>query len=403
MEVTMPSRRITTIAAAFGLALIACGGSSGGGGGGSKADYALYFSSDLTGTTAGISQPMLSAIRAYIDYTNKHGGVNGHKLTLTALDDAMDPGRVKTNVQQAVNAGALAVLGANSSNGWSPNAPNIQQDQIPTIGLGFTDPQLDPPNNKFLYGLSPSYAQFVQLQMGLIQNTLIKNGSVPAKPKVAFYHYTSTAVTTMVTYQHQFIDQNGWTFTTEQSFPQAPTDVSAQAAAVAATHPDVVVTEVLDSHAPLVLNTLRQKGYTGPIVNFSAASAPATFAALKDPSYYGQVHFLNVTWTDQPGPKEVMDRAKSVGDTDYIDSGFYPFGWANAAAVVAAIKKCGDSCTAAKVNDALNDLGKVDVNGLNPNASYSPDKHRLAGAGIYYHWDSSKSAPEPVGTWINVS
>jgi ABC-type branched-subunit amino acid transport system substrate-binding protein len=173
---------------------------------------------------------------------------------------------------------------------------------------------------------------------------------------------------------------------------------------VAAGKPDVVIAEVLDSHAPLVINTLRQKGYTGPIVNFSAANAPATFSSLKDPTYYGQNHYLNPTWTDQPGVAEVQRRAKDVGATDLLDNGFYGFGWAAAAAVVAGLNKCADPCTSGKMlNDALSNVGTVDVNGLNPFTSYSPTNHRLAHAGIYYHWDAAKGSPQPVGTWTKVA
>jgi branched-chain amino acid transport system substrate-binding protein len=393
------------VGAVVGVVLVACGGGAGGtSGGASKPDYRVYFSSDLTTpNTSSIGQPMLSAVKAGIDYTNKQGGIKGHKIVLTALDDAQDPGKVKVNVQQAIDSKALAVLGANSSNGWSPNAPFIQQNQIPVIGLGFTDPQLAAPNNPFLYGLSPTYANYVVLQFGIIQNELIAKNVVPAKPRIAFYHYTSTAVGTMVNYQKQAIAKNGYTFTTEQTFAQAPTDVSSQAAAIAASKPDVVIAEVLDSNAVLTINALRQKGFAGPVVNFSAASSPATFAALKDPNYYGQVHYLSTDWTDQPGVAEVPRRAKAVGDTDFLGNGYFSFGWAAVSAFLAGVSKCPDPCTAVKLNDTLNNVGKVDTNGLNPYTSYSGGNHQLAGAAAYYRWDSSKNAPEPLGTWIQVN
>jgi branched-chain amino acid transport system substrate-binding protein len=397
----MPRHRTLVIWTLVALVLVACGGSSGGSA--AKSPYVVYFSSDETAGTASIGQGLLSAITGYIDYTNKQGGVKGHQIKLVALDDAMDISHVKVNIQQASAANALAIVGANNSNAWSANATLIQQDQIPTIGLGFTDAQLAT-NNQYLYGLSPAYSDYVKLQVALINDVLIKGGTVPAKPRVAFYHYASTAISTMIAYQHTALTTQGWTFATDQSFAVAPTDVSSQASAVAASKPDVVIAEVLDSHAPLVLNALRQKGYTGPIVNFSAANAPATYAGLKDPTYYGQNHYLNATWTDQPGVAEVQRRAKAVNDTSLMDNGFYPFGWAAAAALVAGLNKCPDPCTSgAMLNTALGNVGKVDVNGLNPNAFYTATDHHLAHAGIYFHWDAAKNAPEPVGTWTQLT
>src|SRR5262249_49806442 len=206
----------------------------------------------------------------------------GHKLNLTSLDDAMDVGKVKINVQQAQAAGALAILGANNSSGWSPNGPFITQTQIASIGLGFTDPQLDP-HTPFLYGLSPSYHQMPNMEFKLLSDTLIKNGQAPAKPKVSFLHYTSAAVATMVTFYKQIIQTNGYTFVTDQSFPLTATDVSSQASAIVQGKTDVVIGNFIDSNAPLAVKALREKGFTGPPANFSGARPPGTFQALTRP------------------------------------------------------------------------------------------------------------------------
>lgn len=387
--------------AVIALAAAACGGSTGPSG--AKTAYRLFYAGDLSGPTSGAGLPMLSGASAYVDYTNKHsGGVRGHRLTLSTLDDGFDPSKAKINIQQVANLGGLAIIGANGSNGWSPNVAYINQTQIPTLGLGFTDPQLDPPNNTFVYGLSPSYQQITDLQFALIKDVLIKNGSLPAKPRVALYHYTSAAITDQSAIQRHLLDQNGWPLTTEQSFAAAPTDVSAQAAAVVASKPDLVLAIVIDSNAPLAVKTLREKGFTGPVVTGVGASAAATFNAIGDANFYAQVHFLPTSATDQPGVSDVVKRAKEMGDTQYMDATYFTYGWAIAAAVTAALDKCADPCSPVKLNNALDHLGKVNTNGLNPDAGFSPTNHRLAEAGLYFHLDKAKNAPEPIGDWTKV-
>jgi branched-chain amino acid transport system substrate-binding protein len=405
--IRMTRTRGNRFAVAFAmLALIiasACGGSgSSGSGGASKAPFALYFVSDLTGTTASIGQPLSVGVKAYIDWTNKEGGVNGHKLSLTTLDDGQDVQKVKLDVQQASTAGALAILGANTSNGWSPNAPFITQTQIPTVGLGFTDPQLDP-NTPYLYGLIPSYLQMSTMDFNFLQDQLITPGTVPAKPKIAFWHYTSTAVSTMVTYYKQIVQAKGFTLTTEQSFAQNVTDVSSQATALAQTKPDAVIANLIDAIAPLTVKALREKGYAGPIINFTGASSTSTFQALKDPLYYSLRAVFSTNDTDQPGISTIVSRAKAVGDTQGMDNNYFNLGWMTGAITVAALKKCGDGCTAAKMNTAYENVGKVDANGLNPDIQYSPTRHRAVTSGIYFHWDSVKGKEVPVGGFMQGS
>jgi branched-chain amino acid transport system substrate-binding protein len=389
------------IAGLVGLAAVllsaACGGSSPSPV--AKGPYALYFVSDLTGTTASIGQPLEVGVRAYIDWTNKQGGASGHHLNLTALDDGQDVLKVKLDVQQASAAGALAILGANTSNGWSPNGPLITSMQIPTVGLGFTDAQLNP-NTPYLYGLIPSYLQMSTMDFNFLANQLIKNGSVSASPKVAFWHYTSTAVSTMITYYKQIIQAKGYTLVADQSFAQNVTDVSSQASAVVQAKPDVVIANLIDSIAPLTVRTLREKGYTGPIINFTGASSPATFAALKDPGYYSLRAVLSTNDTDQPGISTIVSRAKAVGDTQSMDNNYFSLGWLIGAVTVAAINKCGDSCTAVKMNTAYENVGKVDVNGLNPDVEYTPTRHRAVASGAYFQWDSAKGKEILVGGFI---
>jgi ABC-type branched-subunit amino acid transport system substrate-binding protein len=342
---------------------------------------------------------MSSGSKAYIDWANKQGGVDGHKINLTILDDGQDVNKVKVDIQQAATAGALAILGANSSNGWSPNGPLITQNQIPTIGLGFTDPQLDP-NTPYLYGLIPSYQQLAAIMFKFLSDTVIKNGQAPSAPRIAFYHYTSTAVSTMITYYKQTMQSKGWQLTTDQSFAQNATDTSAQATAVVQGKTDVVMANLIDSIAPLAVKTLREKGFTGPVINFTGASSSSTFSALKDPGYNSVRAVFSTLDTEQPGVAEVTRRAKAVHDTDGIDNNYFSLGWVAAAIALAAIKKCGDGCTASKLNSAIENVGKVDANGLNPDVSYSPTKHRAITSGILFRWDTGKGKELPIGGFI---
>jgi branched-chain amino acid transport system substrate-binding protein len=375
----------------------ACGGSTSAP---AKAEYSVYFVSDFTGVTASIGQPMASGAKAYIDWTNKQGGVNGHHLKLTTLDDGQDVNKVKLDIQQAAGAGALAIMGANSSNGWSPNAPQATSNKIAVIGLGFTDPQIEPAQ-PYLYSLSPSYIGMSTMDFNFIKDQLIKNNLAPANPKLAFYHYTSAAVSTMVGFYKQLAQPLGWPIVTDQQFAQNVTDVSSQATAVVNSHADVVIANLIDSIAPLTVRTLREKGSTGPIVNFTGASSPVTFGALKDTGYYSLRAYLATTDTGQPGVQAVVDHANSVSGTTGMNNLYWSYGWVNAAVVVAGIAKCGDACDSVKFNTALENVGKVDVNGLNPNVLLSPAQHRTVTTGLYFHWDTAKNQEVPQGTWVS--
>jgi hypothetical protein len=182
----------------------------------------------------------------------------------------------------------------------------------------------------------------------------------------------------------------GYTYTVDTQFPVALVDASSQASAVVATKPDIVFSWMTDQHVLTAVGALRQKGFTGPILNPFAGSSSAAFAAAKDPGYYAAQYYLALTETDQPG-NEVVNRVKTLGDTQFLTNGMFPVGWVMGASAVAALNKCGDNCTGQEMNTAMESVGKIDVNGLNSDVEYSKTRHRAIYSEMYF----------PVGTWVS--
>ena len=111
-----PKTRFVAIGAVVILGAVACGGSSSGGtkpsGGGTTAK------GDTTGVTAtsitiGSTQPLTGpaapgyseiapAAKAYFDYVNSQGGINGRKINYTFVDDGYNPTQTVTQTQKLI-------------------------------------------------------------------------------------------------------------------------------------------------------------------------------------------------------------------------------------------------------------------------------------------------------------
>src|SRR5947208_8686310 len=66
----------------------------------------------LTGV-ASLYKTIPAAEKAYYDYVNDHGGVNGRKIDFTILDDSYDPSKTVPLAQQLVEqAKVFAVVGS---------------------------------------------------------------------------------------------------------------------------------------------------------------------------------------------------------------------------------------------------------------------------------------------------
>ena len=93
----------------------------------------------LTGV-ASLYKTIPAAEKAYFDYTNDHGGVNGRKINFTILDDAYDPSKTVPLTQQLVEQSKVfAVFG---SLGTAPNLAiwsYLNKGKVPQVGIATGD------------------------------------------------------------------------------------------------------------------------------------------------------------------------------------------------------------------------------------------------------------------------
>jgi ABC-type branched-subunit amino acid transport system substrate-binding protein len=378
------------------LVLSACGGSSAG----AKADFQIDWFGDLTAAVAINGVPDLSGFKTVTDWTNSHGGVDGHQIRLRATDSASDSNKGRVAFQNALAAGSLVMNGGIESLVSVPLAPLAASSKLTLISLALTDNFISQPQ-PYLYSTNLSYQGMANLQISFIQNYLIKNGKVPANPAVALYGFTSPAVTTINGMYKTGLGTLGWKMVAQQSFSTTATDVSSQAAAVAQAHPDVVLADLLDSDAKLAVSSLRQKGFNGPVVDFVGASSPNTFIAVADPLYYSLRAYASTVDTDIPGIQKVINQAQSTGNTADMQSVYFSYGYVNGLITVAALKICGDGCTAEKFNTSLEKVGKVDASGLNDDVQITAQRHRTVQKGIFFMYDTGAQKEVAVGGWLD--
>jgi branched-chain amino acid transport system substrate-binding protein len=391
-------RPASLLAALTIVVLAACG--NGASSSGSKSEFKIDWFGDLTAAVAINGVPNLNGFKTVIDWTNRNGGVDGHKIIVTATDSGSDVNKGRIAFQNAINSGSLVMNGGIESNVNVPLAPLATQNKLSLISLALTDNFITTPQ-PYLYSTNLSYQGMANLQIGFIKEYLVKKNLVPATPTVALYGFTSAAVTTLNAFYKDGLDKLGWRIVAQQSFSNVATDVSSQASVVAQAKPDVVIADLLDSGAALDVKTLREKGFKGPVVDFVGASSPNTFTAVADASYYSLRAYVSTVDTDVPGVKTVIDRAKATGNTADMQSVYFSYGYVNGLVTVAALKICGDGCTSEKFNKALEKVGKIDASGLNEDVQLSPQRHRTVQRGIFFQYDPAKGKEAAVGGWLD--
>ena len=109
----MTMRRLITCAVGLvsAAALCACGSSAGSGGGsGANAPYRVLALIALSGPFALDGKAEAVGVRAAVTVVNQHGGILGHPVALTVVNDNGDATTALTDVWVAVRASLRAVL-----------------------------------------------------------------------------------------------------------------------------------------------------------------------------------------------------------------------------------------------------------------------------------------------------
>lgn len=165
MRITRSKLAIAGTIAAAALMLTACDpGTGGGGGGGTPADGEPITVAALSGLTFFPEAP--EAVQAVFDDYNAAGGLGGRPLEYNVYDDKTDPAVSSTAAKDALDSGAVALVGSSSLLDCAVNHTTWEDAGIVSIqGTGvdpfcFSTPNIAPANT------GPFYDAFATLYNG---------------------------------------------------------------------------------------------------------------------------------------------------------------------------------------------------------------------------------------------
>lgn len=376
--------------AAASTAISACASSGQGSGSTSAVVYNVGAIASLSGANAGNGLPFIAGIKAYIAYVNKHGGVNGAQINVTAEDDQYSPSAGVAAYRQLITEKQpLVVIGPQSSSVAAVVGPLAIADKTVLVS-----PAAPEANSPWVYSdsIAPSAALIAEMPL------LSALTSSAAKPvRIAFAQVDSPASHIELT---AFENASKGKFDVVYStYPEhGLSSFDTEAAAIAREHVDIVGVNVSADDLPTIVQALRQHGVTVPIVNTYSGSGNALLTSLKDPSLYVFRTFADPSSSEAATMRQQAEAANQPNGTTFANGNFYSQGYATAQLVVNVLKKCGSSCTTAKFASLMPTAAShVDTEGLTgPGTGYTASNHDLVNSVTYFHWDPASNSVVPV-------
>ena len=137
---------MAALAAAIGLILSGCAGSKDSGKSGAvKEPYRVGAVIDISGSSSSLGIPERNTLEMLRDKINAAGGINGHPLELTILDNKSDETEAVLAVKKLIDQQkVLAVIGCSSSGPSMAMIDTVQKEQVPMISLAAAGKIVEP-------------------------------------------------------------------------------------------------------------------------------------------------------------------------------------------------------------------------------------------------------------------
>lgn len=321
-----------------------------------------------TGAAASDWANTAASLRAWVSWTNAHGGINGYQIKMKIVDDQSTPSGGLRAANELINAHVLALVqgGTSTSSAW---ASAIEKAGIPVIGGA---PSGAPPwgVDKMFYPVSTS---------GLASTYLLMKGAVDkgAKKIGMLYCAETPTCAQIVPFAATSAGNAGATLVKSQAVSATSPSFAAPCLALKSAGVDAVLAVVSSGTMHAIATQCAQQGFKPVWFPPSIKPSMAT-----DPVFENFVGFTeNFPWfADTPVAKtyrEAMQQYDPASLENEVVNG--PIMWATGMLfrLAAETAKLGDQASSQQLVAALNTISNNNLDGASAPLTFTDGKRAV--------------------------
>ncbi len=354
----------------IGLVATACGDS---GDEGAQEDVVIGAIFDLSGPTSDVGTPYSEGMRAYVDWKNSEGGIEGHQIDLAWQDYAYAVDTAEQLYTQYVGQGAVAFQGWGTGDTEALRT-RITEDKIPFMSASYSEALDDPSQFPYNFLVGTSYSQQMRIALRWIADN---HGG---RAEVAVFHHDSPFGLSPVDDGADYIADEGLDLGYEAyAMPGGVTDYVGELSQAESQGADYIVIQNVPAPAStLVKDIAAQNMDVGVIcLNWCGDEILVELAGQAAEGVMSVQPFTGPS-AGADGLDDIRDYLESKGDTLDGKNLRYVQGWYTMAVMAAAIEKVikdGDDITGENIKAALEDMGAFDTGGVSGDIDFSASSH----------------------------
>ena len=317
----------------------------------------------FSGPAAQLGIQMRNGIKAYLDYVNERGGVNGRKLELISEDDRYEQSVAPNATKKLLEEHKVfALIGYVGTPTGVAHLPVVTQAKVPLVGMFTGAEVLRAPFNRYVFHVRASYYDETEK---IVEQVVSTGGR-----KISVFYQNDAYGEAGRKGTELALERRKMKIHSSGTVERNTVAVEEAAKAIHASQPDAVVMVSAYTSITAFVRAMQKQGSGATFYNVSFVGSKALSDALgKDGVGVAISQVVPFPWgTAVPVVKEYQQLAKKGGFTDYNFSALE--GYLSAKVMVEGLKRAGKNPTREGLVEALEKMNDVDLGGFF--ISYSP-------------------------------
>jgi branched-chain amino acid transport system substrate-binding protein len=359
------------------LLLTACAGA--GGQPGTSEPIKVGAIHDLTGATADVGTPYADGLKAYVEWRNANGGINGRPIELISADYAYQVDRAEQLYTQYAQEGVVAFQGWGTGDTEALRS-KIASDKIPFMSASYSANLLDMEQAPYNFLIGTSYSDQALIALTWALEDWQSKGNEGA-PNVVLVHHDSPFGQSPVPDAQAFAEKNGMGFTAI-AMPGGVTDYVAELAQMQQFGANYAIVHTVSSPAAVLLKDAQSQGLKDEIqfINLNWC-ADEIFVELAGDAAEGVVGAIPFTPPSSPVPgHEDPDQWLQENGSSLEEKGLhFSQGWWTMAVMSEGIKRVldnGQEVTGENIKAGLEAIQDFETGGVTAPISFSSTSHK---------------------------
>ncbi|MDN4495227.1 ABC transporter substrate-binding protein [Ureibacillus aquaedulcis] len=332
---------------------------------------------DITGGTGDVGTPYAEGEKAYFEYIQSSGGVEGLNLVLTGKDYAYSiPEAQKIYQELRDKEKSSAILGWGTGD-TEALRQQVATDELPYFSASYSESLKNTKESPYNFLVAASYSD-----QGRAVLKWIKENHEGDSPTVALLYNDTAFGRSPIEDIKAYGKEIGVEIVDEQVIDVQATEAQSQLLNMEKKNPDYAIIQQTWAATSTILRDAKTLGIDTQFIGLNWASGEGVIDIVGADVAEGYIGILShaFPYEDQPGMAEIKEYLDSKGMTiDDIDQKFVQ-GWSAAKIMVAGIQAAAEKnpegeLTGPKIREGIESLQNFDLGGLGANVSFSADNH----------------------------